>query len=571
MEREKHISCPALNISRPPPLCPFPYPSGQRAPGAGAARRTRPAAPRARRRPGEARSHPGSTAHAAFPFLEVRLRLWPYWKAYRASVAATRAAPGLRPGPAPPVPLPAPTCTLLGSPPPPPLRYRPGSPYPGRGQRRISGFALAIKRDHLRLGPGGGDPGTRLGGGGWEGGDVPPPLRREVISRPGSLWMLGSSEAGAPERHGLRRERLSRGSPPLLTTLSVSLSARRRRPGRGPGPCTRRGVEHRGGGEAEPSSRGQPPTCVRAGPGPRPPPPPPSLPWPCAPPGPWRARRAPGGAGGTPGRRRRLPRSPVRRRSWPRLWRSCGGQVSPGGRPGKEEEAAGCGGGGKRPGRRRRSPRCPVRRRPPRSRGKEGGATWRAEPPGGEGQRAAGATLCHRRRCGVAAPRRRGGAAAAAEAKAPPAPAAPRPGGSPGSPAGRGPGRPRRGERGGGGAASPPAPRTCARRGGGSPGPAGRGARPRAEGKEGLLSSPPPRRGPQPRRRSCFRTPRRYWSLDEARFGSSLPTATKSGLSAGCRRVPCGRSARPGVGAARSRGARPGYLTGGPRGRRLRR
>lgn len=405
MEREKHISCPALNISRPPPLCPFPYPSGQRAPGAGAARRTRPAAPRARRRPGEARSHPGSTAHAAFPFLEVRLRLWPYWKAYRASVAATRAAPGLRPGPAPPVPLPAPTCTLLGSPPPPPLRYRPGSPYPGRGQRRISGFALAIKRDHLRLGPGGGDPGTRLGGGGWEGGDVPPPLRREVISRPGSLWMLGSSEAGAPERHGLRRERLSRGSPPLLTTLSVSLSARRRRPGRGPGPCTRRGVEHRGGGEAEPSSRGQPPTCVRAGPGPRPPPPPPSLPWPCAPPGPWRARRAPGGAGGTPGRRRRLPRSPVRRRSWPRLWRSCGGQVSPGGRPGKEEEAAGCGGGGKRPGRRRRSPRCPVRRRPPRSRGKEGGATWRAEPPGGEGQRAAGATLCHRRRCGGRGPR----------------------------------------------------------------------------------------------------------------------------------------------------------------------
>ncbi|XP_061310595.1 suppressor of cytokine signaling 2 isoform X3 [Pezoporus flaviventris] len=46
-----------------------------------------------------------------------------------------------------------------------------------------------------------------------------------------------------------------------------------RRPGRGPGPCTRRGVEHRGGGgEAESFPCRQPPTCVRAGP--RPPPPP---------------------------------------------------------------------------------------------------------------------------------------------------------------------------------------------------------------------------------------------------------------------------------------------------------
>lgn len=33
MEREKHISCPALNISRPSPCCRFPYPSGRRAPG----------------------------------------------------------------------------------------------------------------------------------------------------------------------------------------------------------------------------------------------------------------------------------------------------------------------------------------------------------------------------------------------------------------------------------------------------------------------------------------------------------------------------------------------------------
>ncbi|XP_072721366.1 suppressor of cytokine signaling 2 isoform X1 [Ciconia boyciana] len=51
-----------------------------------------------------------------------------------------------------------------------------------------------------------------------------------------------------------------------------------RRPGRGPGPCTRRGAEHRGGGgEAEPSPRGQPPTCVRAGPRPPPLPPPMTL------------------------------------------------------------------------------------------------------------------------------------------------------------------------------------------------------------------------------------------------------------------------------------------------------
>ncbi|KAM6091534.1 suppressor of cytokine signaling 2-like isoform 2-T2 [Theristicus caerulescens] len=69
MEREKHISCPALNISRPPPRCSFPDPSGRPAPAAAAAARP-PRSPRARRRPGEARSHPGRTAYAGLPFLE---------------------------------------------------------------------------------------------------------------------------------------------------------------------------------------------------------------------------------------------------------------------------------------------------------------------------------------------------------------------------------------------------------------------------------------------------------------------------------------------------------------------
>lgn len=117
---------------------------------------------------------------------------------------------------------------LLGSPPrPPPSPNAPSPALPPR-ERRISGFALPIKGAHLRGPPPPPRPrrrgaGGRLGGGGW-GRDVPPPLRREVISRLGSLlWMLGSSEAGAPETHGLRRERLSRGSP--LITLSLRSQA----------------------------------------------------------------------------------------------------------------------------------------------------------------------------------------------------------------------------------------------------------------------------------------------------------------------------------------------------------
>lgn len=90
-------------------------------------------------------------------------------------------------------------------------------------------------------------------------------------------------DAGKFRSGSARKARAASGAPlaglaAANHALCLSLSARRRRPGRGPGPCTRRGAEHRGGGEAEPSSRGQPPTCVRAGPGPRPPPPPPPLP-----------------------------------------------------------------------------------------------------------------------------------------------------------------------------------------------------------------------------------------------------------------------------------------------------
>lgn len=110
-------------------------------------------------------------------------------------------------------------------------------------ERGISGFPFAIKRE------------SREEAGRRGRGDVPPPLRREVIPRLGSLlgcWELRKRDR---QKYALRRERLSRGSP--LTTLS----ARRRRPGWGPGPCTQRGAELRGG-EAEPSPAGSPrPAC----------------------------------------------------------------------------------------------------------------------------------------------------------------------------------------------------------------------------------------------------------------------------------------------------------------------
>lgn len=84
------------------------------------------------------------------------------------------------------------------------------------------------------------------------GGDVPPPLRREVISHLGSLlWMLGSSEAGSPET------RSASGAPLAGLAANHALSARRRRSGWGPGRCTQRGAEPRGG-EAEPSPAGSP-------------------------------------------------------------------------------------------------------------------------------------------------------------------------------------------------------------------------------------------------------------------------------------------------------------------------
>lgn len=256
----------------------------------------------------------------------------------------------------------------------------------------------------------------------------------------------------------------------------------------------------------------------------------------------------------------------MRRRSWPRLWKSCGGQVSPGGRAGS----------GERPGR-RRSPECPVRRRA----GVPGEAVRWGAPPGREGERAA-------RRClpsppGAAGSRPRGGegrrrlrpsadCGGRSESTARGGSAAPRrqPGIAGRARTGRcrRPERSRRGER---AAAAPPHPlgpaylRFACRRGGGSPGPAGRGACPRAEGRAFVFIAFP--LGPQPHRRSCFLTLLCFRLLNKANFNNSLPGVTKSGLFAGGQRVPCGRSPRPAVCAARSRGARPRYLTGGPRGR----
>lgn len=197
----------------------------------------------------------------------------------------------------------------------------------------------------------------------------------------------------------------------------------------------------------------------------------------------------------------------MRRSSWPRPWRSCGGQVSPCAREGESARGGGA-----------------VRGEAERRAGISAGP---------RGERGGGATPgIGTRRCEVAFPRRRrvrpsaerGGRSESAS------PAAPRPGGSPRSPAGPGPGRPH---------PLGPVPALPAPAGAARPAPQDRGLV--AGGGKRFLSSSQPRqdRGYLAEVAFlclCFR------SLGKAHFSSSRLGVTRSGRSAGCQPVPGGGS-----------------------------
>uniref|UniRef100_A0A8B9FIR2 Suppressor of cytokine signaling 2 n=1 Tax=Amazona collaria TaxID=241587 RepID=A0A8B9FIR2_9PSIT len=200
-----------------------------------------------------------------------------------ASQRSSRPAPSLGPVPLPVAPPPTPilliplraqlsptTSTSPTPSSPPPSSAVPRLRLPRPRERRISGFALARERDHLR-----GPPprprrrgvGDRLDVGGRRC-PSPAPPGGDLSPRVPPL------DAGKFRRGSARNARAASGAPLAGIAANHAFSAPRRRPGRGPGPCTRRGFEHRGGGgEAEPFPCRQPLTCVRAEP--RPPPPPP--------------------------------------------------------------------------------------------------------------------------------------------------------------------------------------------------------------------------------------------------------------------------------------------------------
>lgn len=234
----------------------------------------------------------------------------------------------------------------------------------------------------------------------------------------------------------------------------------------------------------------------------------------------------------------------MRRSSWPRLWRSCGGQVSPGGREGESARGGG-------------AVRGEAERR--------GGVPPRAEGYRAEVRRLAIAA----RRCEVAFPRRRGAATTPTlrglrrpkrkrrQRRAPAAAQGLRPGEGRALPPA--------------GAAASPRPRVPA-----LPSPAWRRlARPRrtrgllAGGGKGFLSSSQPRQDRSYLAEVVFLS-LSFQSFEKTHFSSSLLRVPQSGRSAGCQPVPCGRGAGPGGRAAGSRGTRPCRFRGGPPGRRLR-
>ncbi|CAN8211248.1 unnamed protein product, partial [Coccothraustes coccothraustes] len=210
MEREKHISCPALIIAHPPPRCPFRSQAADEPP--------EPALPAH-----SLRSFPGiplperrSPIPGAWPTPGFRSRSYRYdfaddltGRRPYAPQRATRTATGLGPlprsagYPSSLIPLRArlsPSAYLL--PPQKSQSWRPGSPAPGEGAEHRRVRLCDKARPPSRDASSAESPTERSRGqaGRRGGGDVPPPLRREVISRLGSLlWMLGSSEAGSPE------------------------------------------------------------------------------------------------------------------------------------------------------------------------------------------------------------------------------------------------------------------------------------------------------------------------------------------------------------------------------------